>query len=282
MGPTNNPELYQAVARPSEAHLAAEYERRNLVAPTLTELGQLFADKDNTPRQVAEPTLFTRLYALSMVQRGRMGIYGFNPLGAFNYDNRVEAKAAPYHDEYTAESGNLVRTRAIELLLPEQGVDQNIRIFGLNLYEATSIEDVIAEDPRTSTTSSGLVVTDRRGRATGVNRTPIFGEIAVFAVHNTLSGDAKYYTVRLLSPEQYQVAVHTDGVEFDNDKQANAYLPDKQQVVVEQLTGPLQIQTNSEFAAAIDKLKNSTDTSKLLTEEEAVAVQTVLSQSRDY
>lgn len=276
MGPGKNQELYAAVAKDIEPILDDEFTRRNLVGPVLSELTILFDERDNTRRPMVEPTLFARLYAVSLVQRSRMGISGFNPLEAFNYGNAVEAKAAPYHDEFKSQMNNATyRTRVINLLLPDQSLDKDIRIFGLNFYQPGPTEDVEPVAPERTPTISGLIVTDNRGRVTSKDRTPVTGETVVFAVHNRTSKDAKLYQVSFISPERADLTFEREAVVFETGTRAKVCLPDKQVVTVEQLQDELLQQAVDELDKSVERLKGLANPDTLLTTEERQAARSV-------
>ncbi len=273
MGPERNQQLFTAVAADIMPLVDEEFVRRNLVVPALAELAEQFARKDNSPRPVTEPTLFARLYALSMVQRSRMGISGFDPLSTFDNGGKVEAKAAPYHDEFTAKNKGTYRTRIIQFVLPGQDVNNNINIFGVNFYEPNPEEDEAVIEASTFATQSGIVIVDKRGSVTNINKDPISGETVLFAVHNKVTNDAKIYQVTLESAAvaTSKVDLGMNQIEFENEASASVRLPDARIVLIKQLNGELQQQAVSELEKALSTLKGIKSPDGVLSTEEKYA-----------
>jgi len=234
MGPNTNPELYVSTAFDIQPVLDEEYIRRNLVAPALAELSVLFHERDNTPCPVIEPTLFARLYALSMVQRSRMGISGFYPLDTFRYGGQVDAKAAPSHDEFVT-SNSVFRTRVINFVMPDRdATDRDIEIFGINFYQPAADEDTPDKQPTRESTGSGIIVVDKRGIVTN-KRSPISGETVIFAVHNKVTHDAKLYQVTLEKPNNMDPQTVDSAITLNAENCAQVSLPDSRRVNVTQL-----------------------------------------------
>ena len=273
MGPHQNPELYDIATRSTEPAVSDEFRRLNIVTPVLRELSALFDERENTPRAVIEPILFARLFALSMVQRSRMGLTGFSPLQAFDDGGTVEAKAAPHHDQYYSdEHKNTFWARAINFQLPYQDVSDEIRIFGLNVYIPGPNDDEIENAGYSSSaTGTGLVITDRRGRVMSKNQSPIAGETVIFAVHNKTTSDAKFYTVGLIDPQEADHTLGQYAVDYSSSTEATVWLPDKQRMKVMQLQGSLQLQAVDEFQHAIDRLKGVDCPDDILSPEEQMA-----------
>ncbi len=277
MGPSTNPELYSVAAAKLEVHLDDEHNRRIMVAPYVAELAELFGAKDNTPNVVVEPTLVSRLIALSMVQRSRMGVTGLEPLEAFDYDGTAQAHAAPAHDEFITSKGHALKTRAVNFVLPGRSNNNDIAIFGLNVYQPSADDDPAPVKP-TETSHQGFVVVDKKGTARGQHR-PITGETVVFAVYNKSTKDAKVYTVALEDPKE-DVLHYTDrSVSFESETQAVVTMRDNRRVTVTQLTGDILMQAVRELDAATKVLSGKADLKDLLSEEETVAARITAASS---
>jgi hypothetical protein len=285
MGPTMNPELFKAVTGDVTRRIDDEYVRRGTVAPVLADLSLEFSIKDNSPLPVTEPTLFARLFALSMVQRSNMGISDFNPLSAFDYNGKVLAKAAPHHDSYRDDS-SIYHTRLIQFTLPDNSheVSKDISIFGLNFYQPNLDDEPIEVSPEPTKTTSGLVITDRRGHVTQAKKTPVAGETVVFAVHNKATNDAKLYQVTI-EPVEVTTAEMNYGqrqIDFKDENHAVVQLPDSRRVNVHQLSGSLQMEAVAELEAALATLKGLSSPDNILSAEEQRAAREAATGSNPY
>ncbi|OGL24470.1 hypothetical protein A3A68_00255 [Candidatus Saccharibacteria bacterium RIFCSPLOWO2_01_FULL_48_13] len=248
MGPEKNRELFESVAESRIDSLTQEFVRRNLLAATLKELSDFFAEKDNTPHPVTEPTLLGRLWGLAQVQRGHMGVAGFEPLDAVRYDGAIFAKSAPYHDEFTTQDGNIIRTRIISLNMFEDEYSDDIEIFGINLYQPDANTDEFDEHR----TEQDLVIVSGGGKILDKER-PVIGETVAFAVRNKKTQDSKLYKVRYLEPTE-SVGGLGRKIEHQTETKTTVTLPDASSVEVELLNGQLQQQVVEELEAAIRKL----------------------------
>lgn len=250
MGPERNKELFDAVAGSRIQSLTQEFVRRNLLAATLKEISELFADKDHTSHPVTEPTLLGRLWALTQVQRTHLGIAGFDPLEAVDFDGSIIAKSAPHHHEFSAPGNNTICTRIISLTMPDTA--DTVEIFGLNLYQPDVDTDEFFGDPENGTNK--LVIVGDTGRIRD-KIYPITGETVAFAVRNKQTQDAKLYRVAYTDPAE--ALTDTDaGIKHEGENRIIVSLPDEMAVVVELIDGQLQHQMVDELRAAIDKLKS--------------------------
>lgn len=275
MGPNSNPRLYESVGASLVPALDEEFERRNITAKTLIELDDLCDKKLNVTDYIVEPTMITRLYALSRVQNTQMGIHGFEPFESVGYGDAVEASAAPDHDSFEAD-GRSYHTRVVRLR--STNLESDISVFGLNFYrpdvDGLNPSDLLGEAPQE--TGPTLLVVSSEGEAKREKQV-ITGQTSVFAVLNRKTGDAKFYHVDFLSGEEADAArLKASGVlgtETPNDAtQIDVSLPSGQYMRVRQLTGDLQNQVHGEFESGVSALQKEEDASDDLSAEERAAV----------
>src|SRR4051812_36139590 len=193
MNPEKNSELFEALAKPRIEALSQEFVRRNLLASTLEELSGLFEEKDHTSHPVTEPTLLGRLFALTQIQLTHMGVAGFRPVEAIDYDGSIWAKAAPNHDQFTTSDGNTILTRLIKLTIPDRersGMEEEVEIFGLNLYQPDANTDEFLADEN-DPAKRLIIIGGNKKVQDRVH--PITGETVVFAVRSKQTRDAKLY-----------------------------------------------------------------------------------------
>ncbi len=270
MGPQNNPELYQAIAADRQNAVSQEFRRRVLLAGTMSDLSTEFQKRDQTQHHLAEPTISTKLYALSLVQRSSMGVAGFNAFSPVTVHNgvldNVKALEAPHHDEFSHED-ELFRTRVVSLI-PSEITRNEVDIFGLNFYQPEhGVEDA---------STKGLVVISKNAEKVGAvvseSRT-LSGETVLFAVRNQKSDDAKLYSVAFDDPQNpnNQGFMHSSGITFQSETEARIMLPDSQVIVVKQLIGELQDQAVAELDKSVECLKQVDQDHLNDTERQAVA-----------
>jgi hypothetical protein len=254
MGPEKNSKLYNKLAKPREASLTDEFMRRNLLSATLAELSELFDEKDNTTNPVTEPTMLGKLYALMRVQRSHMGVAGFEPMDMVYMDGTLSAKVAPAHDSYELEdedgrTGNIINTRVIKLTMPDKYSDEQVEVFGLNIY----MPDIDTHGFFESEQAKLLIV----GESGKVQDKPaaVTGETVAFAVRNKITQDAKLYKVEYLSEHMDIYNPNEDAIVQENETSTTTTLPDNQSVRIEVLPGELQTEMVEEIRSAIEKLK---------------------------
>ena len=203
MGPDNSIQLYRRVERGgSVARLEEETLRRVAIGQTLGDLSDQFETRaDGQPAHIAEPVMVRKLYALAAIQRTRLGVAGFDPRAAINFDHssdRVMAEAAPAHDSFNHdEFGSQAMTRAIKFIIRDYNgeADSTIEMFGLNLYIADpNIEAIDGISEPHASHPTQLLVVNEAGRATKqTEEAYISGETPIIAVRNSKTGDARVY-----------------------------------------------------------------------------------------
>lgn len=255
MGPNKNSELFVSTTDKSVNNVGAEFTRRNLVTPTLDELSSLFDGYEHTPSPLTDPTLLLKLHALAQVQMSQLGIAGFDPSRAVNFDQRavrVTANAAPHHDEYQDPIHGTILTRVCKLEIPDSDYSDLIEVFALNIFSPDGDADAITADPQEAPKNS-LIIVGKHNKIAG-KTTPITGEVVALAVRNKETGDAKLYRVTIRSASQ-AVLMPPDGVEYEEDNVCRIMLPGGQSAEIEVLTGQLQQQMVNELNASAAAIK---------------------------
>lgn len=276
MGPETNSELFQAFAVPRIEAINEAFDRRNMAAGTMRELDEQLNEKETTADPVTEPTLYTRLYVLSHVQRTQVGLDGLTPLSAvdFREGSSVKAKQAPHHEEYVTPDGIAYRTRAIRLELSTDRTSRDISIFGLNIYRPDIDFDSLADNSGDNS-SSGIILVDDKANVKRKEQA-ITGETVVFAAINKRSGDVKLYTVSPEPANEYSENKPPITHDPANPNRILVATPDGQYYAVEQLGGKLLFQALDEFNKALAKVKGATSLNDTLGENEREALQDVI------
>lgn len=291
MSPESNPELFNKLAEPSMGNLNEEYMRRNLVAGVLKDASELFEDRQTTRHPITEPSLFARFYALSQVQRTNLGVTGFNPLRVVRFEEGVvslEAKSAPHHDEVELQDGPTLRTRLINITVPEPSYasdtgglswnheqqtktqDGDIEIFGINIYYPdTEIDDIFADadqQPR-----KRLAIVSRSGEVRDKPQ-PITGETIIFGVRNRRTNDAKLYTITPLKSDDVEDTAFIASPSHKQDGSSIVRLPDGVYMVVRSLSGDDLRGAVEEIERGVRALQNGESCDSQLSPEERQAV----------
>lgn len=288
MGPDKNPELFRAHAMPRVEALDEEFERRMLLSQSLAELSTLFEEKDNTSHPVTEPTLYSRLYALSRLQRTQLSISGFHGMEGVNLSRGIgdiSAKVAPHHDEFRKEGNGggarVYRTRVIQITMPESGYgvpNENIEIFGINFYQPEPVFENDTESPEAKDPGAqGYLAIVGKDRKVQRKPQPITDETVVIAVRNKETNDAKLYAASFLAPEDRKSNTF-DAAEIMHEaiNEAVVVLPDQTQVLVKALSGKELLQAVAELSSSIEVLKKISNIDGELSEEEQAAVTATL------
>lgn len=256
MGPTNNANLFNLVTGAEFAGgIGAEFERRNLVTPTLNDLSALFEDYESSPAPLTDPTLPIRLAALSHVQLGPLGIAGFDPSSAVDFGYgplRVTGIAAPHHDEYTHEPYGTIRTRVCKLATNGHG--ENIEVFALNMFTPDGDASTITGEEQ----PSSLIIVGKGNRVASRAK-PITGEVMAFAVRNKETGDAKLYRVTLEGADPTAPTPRSH-IQYVSQSIAKVLLPSGHIAEIEVLGGQHQQQMVDELLSAASALRSAPKT----------------------
>lgn len=280
MGPGKNSTLYEAAAAARLQAIDEEFERRNVSTRTMQELGDELIAKETTPDPVTEPTLYARLYVLTQVQRTQIGMDGLVPIKAVDFQDSssVTARQAPHHDKFSNDRG-VYCTRAIKLELPGYQGEEDIQLFGLNIYQPdiSSESPLDTAEPAASETPS-LVIIGGKGDVLRKEKS-ITGETVVFAAFNKRSGDVKFYTVKAMPlPDNLEnIAVIRHDPENRNIVRVGT--PDGQYFEIEQLQGDLLLAAIDEFDKALTAVKEVTPPNSSLKPEEREALSSALGAS---
>ena len=297
MNPETSTELYSKLAQPRLESLQEEYMRRNLVAGVLKDVSDLFNSRETTRNPITEPALFARFYALSQVQRTHLGVTGFNPLTVVRFEEGVvslEAKIAPPHDEVTLDDGTTLRSRLINITLPEpNGVDDNpglswgqphqikqpesdIEIFGINIFlPDVDIEAALTESENVP--KKGLALVSRGGEVRKKPQ-PVTGETVLFGVRNRRTNDAKLYAIIREPQEDTEDLKFVNSIAHKKDGSCVVLLPDGIFMSIKSLAGAELNQAVEEIVKGSDTLKGNNSTDSTLSPEEQVAVGQILEQ----
>lgn len=271
MGPEKNAQLYAEVGESRLPALNDELYRRTSLAKTLEELSESFAASEVQP--FTEPTMFARLYGLTQVQRMHLGVAGFHPLAAVDFNSplfEITGSALAHHDEFE-ENGARIRSRIVKLNTPLE-FHEKVEIFGLNIYQP----DIDLSDLDLGETTPHLIAIGDRGRIVN-DKKPINGETPLLAARSLLTSDSKIYSVSFVDPSERASYGSFEQIEHLHEKKVRLRLPDFRIVEVEQLSGESLRQAVEEFRIAYEKSREQSGS--MLTPEEDRAVRESLGYS---
>lgn len=276
MNPDSSKELFELLGPRTLGYIDDESLRMNQLSVFLKELSDSFDRKITVPTQIIDPTMFARLYALSQVQRTQIGISGFDPMSAIHSEHNgiVMAKVAPHHDEY--EDGvKVYKTRVVKFALSDYVVNDQVDIFGINLYR----DDVALTDDRNlggEQNTGKLVVVDEVLNVVPEEKS-IKGDTSIFTVINKETGDAKVYLVSHAGEDEEVDLFSGNSIKHISAHEKVVRLPDGHVIRISQLAGDLEMQVIAEIEHAEKALEGYTPEN--LTPEEKTAVKTTLTES---
>lgn len=312
MGPEQNLDLYNQFAKTDAEPLAAELERTKRAEKVL---GQLGAEFEEMPvgREVSEPTILAKLFALSRLANDPLGFIGFSPMSMVTSAESglaIFATVAPAHDQCplpTQYNDVVIHTRAMKLLPPRRQTDTSaftqgdetkydLEFFGLNIYAEdprVPIDDVVGEEataepeltqPVSSSTipvnAKAQVVINKSRESTKLIITegkPLSGITNIFAVRHKSHGTVRLYGITIKKdPEIPEPLLTGYSKRHDNDSNIlTVGLSNNLVAEVKVLEGVLFDQVLDEFEKATTAIQaeKSFDDTKTLNVAERFALQ---------